>query len=195
MDPAIEILRGLHRGVRFLFENSIRNVVSDEQMKERIDGRGNSILWLIWHLARTEDAVVQTLIKGEPQILLGNGWQERLGVDVTNIGTGLGDDEVAELTKQLSFEAADAYWQATAKASYEWLKTIGPADLDVVPDLQARLEGVPPILAGSGNDALMSFWTGRSVNFLFSGPVISHGYIHLGQMQEIGGRLGRVGWF
>lgn len=195
MDPAIDILRGLHRGVRFMFENSIRNIFTPEQLKERIDGRGNSIAWLMWHLARTEDVVVQTLIRGVPQIFTDGDWSERLGVDATHIGTGLGDDEVGEFSKAINIEAADEYWQTVARASFAWLKSITPADLEAVPGIEQRLESVPPILAGGASQGVIGFWNGRTTGFLFSGPVISHGYIHIGQMQEIGGRLGRVGWF
>lgn len=177
-----------------MFENSIQSVFTPEQMKERIDDRGNSIAWLIWHTARTEDLVVQTLIKGEPQILMNGDWSDRLGIDASHIGTGLGEEEVGEFSKSINVEAADEYWKRTAKASFEWLKSISPEQLDEVIDVEKRLEGVPDVVVG-GNTALTQFWSNRTAAFLFQGPVISHGYIHIGQMQEIGGRLGRTGWF
>lgn len=178
-----------------MFEQSIRSVFTPEQMKERIDERGNSIAWLMWHTARTEDLVTQSLIQGKPQVFIADGWGPRLGIDESLNGTGLGDEEVAEATKSLNVEAVDEYWQATAKASFAWLKSITPEDLDVVPDLDARIADTPPVLRGEGNQAIWEFWRGRNVAFLFNGPIVSHGYIHVGQMQEIGGRLGRVGWF
>jgi hypothetical protein len=190
----IEALRGLHRGVRFMFENSIQSVFTPEQMKERIDDRGNSIAWLIWHAARTEDLVVQTLIKGEPQLLLDGDWSSRVGIDVSHIGTGLAEEEVGEFSKAINVQAADEYWKTVAKASFEWLKSISPEQLDEVIDVEKRLEDVPDVVVG-GNTALTQFWSNRTAAFLFQGPVISHGYIHIGQMQEIGGRLGRTGWF
>lgn len=186
----------MHRGVRFLFENSIMNVFTPEQLKERIDDNGNSIAWLMWHLARSEDMVVNLMIRGEPQMLFEGDWNERLGIDADHIGTGLQDDEVGELTKEMNVEAVDEYWKALTKTSFAWLKSIENSDvLDEVPDIDERLRSAPPIVAGGANDAALQFWKGRSSGDLFTGIVIGHGYIHVGQMQEIGGRLGKRGWF
>lgn len=178
-----------------MYENSIRNVVGYEQMKERLGDRGNSIAWLLWHLARTEDVVVQVLIQGGSQVLQEGDWPERLGVDATHIGTGLGDDEVGDFTKALNVEAVDEYWQSVAKASYQWLKSVRAEELEMVPELNERLVGAPNVLGGASNEAIIAFWNGQSARQLFQGVVISHGFIHIGQMQEIGGRLGKVGWF
>lgn len=192
---SIEVLRGLHRGIRFMFENSIRSVFTPEQLKERPDDRGNSIAWLIWHVARTEDMIVNSIIKGTPQVLIEGNWGDRLGIDATHIGTGLGEGEVAEFTKELNVDAADEYWNEVSKASYRWIKSIAAEDLDLIPALDERLSAIPPILAGSDNQGPIQFWSGRNAGFLFGGVVVGHGYIHIGQMQEIGGRIGKRGWF
>ena len=176
-----------------MFEQSIQSVFTPEEMKERIDGRGNSIAWLMWHTARTEDLAVQTLIKGEDQLLFQSDWSERLGIDVSHIGTGLPEEELGEFSKSINVEAADEYWKTVAKNSFEWLKSTTPEQLDEKVDVEKRLEGVPDVIV-AGNTALTQFWNNRTTAFLFQGPVISHGYIHVGQMQEIGGRLGKTGW-
>lgn len=190
-----ETLRQLHRGVRYLFENSVRSVLSWDRMKERVDDRGNSVAWLMWHMARSEDVVVASLIQQVPQLLLTDDWGPKIGLDAEHIGTGHGDDEVADFTTHMDVEAVDAYWQAVAKSSFAWLKSTTEQDLDVVPDLNERLNAIPPIIAGGGNDMAASFWSGISVGQLFSRVVVSHGYVHVGQMQEIAGRLGVKGWF
>lgn len=190
MDEVIEVFRGMHRGVRFMFDQSIKNVLSYEEMKQRSDDKGNSIAWLMWHLARIEDQTVHTFIQGKPQILVSGGWQERIEIEGAATGLGFGDEEVAEVTRAMNVEAVDDYWKAAQKASYEWLRSISREDLEFVPDLDARrAESEAPNEPGNWD-----LWRGRTAGFIFSGTVISHGYIHIGQMQEIGGRLGRVGW-
>lgn len=186
MNDVIEIYRGMHRGVRFMFDSSIKNVFSYEDMKQRVDGKGNSIAWLMWHLARIEDRTTNDFIQRQPQILATEDWTSRIGIDGSATGLGFADDEVAEFTKAMNVEAVDEYWSAVQKSTYRWLKSIAPEDLDVVPDLDAHI--------GSSEPGNWEMWRGRNAGFLFSGTVITHGYIHIGQMQEIGGRLGRVGW-
>ncbi|MCA1840101.1 MAG: DinB family protein [Actinobacteria bacterium] len=192
---AKETLRQMHRGVRYMFENSIKSVFSYEQMKDRVDDKGNSIAWLMWHMARTEDVVVSSLVQDIPQVLISGDWLPKLGIEEEHIGTGLGDDDVAEFTKKMNVEAVDDYWSAVAKASFHWLKGTEEADLDVVPDFGPRLAAIPPIIAGGANEMAATVWEGRTAGQLFMSVVIGHGYIHIGQMQEIGGRLGTVGWF
>jgi hypothetical protein len=178
-----------------MFDSSVKSVLSYEQMKDRVDDKGNSIAWLMWHMARTEDVIVNSLIKGTQQVVLAGDWMTRLGIDAHHIGTGLGDDEVGEFTKKMNVDAVDEYWNAVQKATFAWIKTVTEEELDAVPDMDERLKSIPPIIVGDENQMAGTFWSGRTVGQLFTGVVIGHGYIHIGQMQEIGGRLGKIGWF
>lgn len=184
----IRWIRGQHRGVRRVFENNIHSALSADQMRERPDGVGNSVVWLMWHMARTEDAIVNAVICERDQILLTDGWTERLGVESTLIGTGLGEEEVEDISKRIDVDSVNEYWKTVADESSEWLKTMDEETLERIPEW--RLEEAPPIIAGVENAAAASFWSGRTVGFLFGGTVISHGYIHIGEMQSIVGRLG-----
>ena len=186
-------VKGQHAGVRYIFEASVRGSLLPAQLLERLGGKGNSIAWLMWHSARSEDVIVNSIIRGEPQVLT-QGWQDKAGLDMTHIGTGLSDDEVAEFGKRADPTVIDDYWGAVALQTSTWLASIDPSALDVTPDMDERLKGVPPILAGGGTGA-MDFWRGRSSGFLLSSPVISHQYMHVGEMQYIRGALGSSGWF
>jgi len=51
--------------------------LSEEQMRAR-PGKGlNSILWLLWHTARTEDAAVNLVVHAGTQVL-DEGWARRM---------------------------------------------------------------------------------------------------------------------
>jgi hypothetical protein len=188
-------IKGQHKGVRFFYETAVRNVLSAEQMKERPGGVGNSVAWLVWHVARSEDMIVNAIIREQPQILLEDAWQEKLGIDATHIGTGLGDDEVGNFTDKLDPIAADDYWRTVAESTYEWLRTLEASDLDRIPDFDKVLKAIPSVLASGDSQGAIDFWNGRSVAYLLGGVVINHGYIHVGEMQAITGRLGEQGWF
>lgn len=191
----IPYIKGQHKGIRFFYETAVRNVLSAEQMKERPGGVGNSIAWLIWHVARTEDMIVNSIIRGRPQILIEESWDQKLGIDATHIGTGLGDEEVAEFTAKLDPVAADDYWRTVAESTYEWLRTLEASDLDVIPDFETALSTIPPVLASGDSQGAVEFWKGRSVAFLLGGVVLNHSYIHVGEMQAITGRIAQSGWF
>src|SRR5215211_4308646 len=61
----------------------------------------NSLAWIVWHLAREEDWVVQTLLRGAEQVLTRDGWAAKLGIARRDIGTGMTDAEVVELSARI----------------------------------------------------------------------------------------------
>src|SRR5919206_4677208 len=53
--------------------------VSDAQMRVRPREDLNSLAWLMWHIARAEDIMVNRLIAGRSQVF-DEAWAKRLGV-------------------------------------------------------------------------------------------------------------------
>src|SRR5262247_3487764 len=94
---------GLTFGVQRVFDDP-----TDDQMRIR-PGKGlNSLVWLLWHMARTEDAAVNPVVAGRDQVL-DDGWIRRMNVPWRNIGTGMTEDEVAEMTARADVAAVRAY--------------------------------------------------------------------------------------
>lgn len=89
-------------------------------------------------------------------------------------------------------DGLEGYWKAVRTATAGWVKTVSLADLDAVPDVDARLAAIPPIVPDHAR-FVHDFWRGRSVGFLLRYPATAHGYIHLGEMRAIGGLLGVPG--
>lgn len=178
-----------HRDLRTMFERTILQPTSRALLTARPGETGNSIAWLMWHLARVEDVVINTVVRARPQVLLTEGWAKRMGVDDARLGTAFRDDEVTAFGRTADPQAVDAYWQAVRGATTAWLKDVALPELDLVPDFDARIATVPAILPKEG-EWLLDFWRGRKAGWFLRFPVIDHGFLHLGQMQEIRGRLG-----
>jgi hypothetical protein len=68
----------------------------------------NSIAWLLWHMTRFEDVVVNTVLREAPQVLDHGGWAERMGIEAPLLGTGSGDDEVASFSARVDPSAVRA---------------------------------------------------------------------------------------
>ena len=62
--------------------------LSDEQMRVRPREDLNSLAWIVWHIARTEDVFVNLMLAGRPQVL-DDAWGRRLRVGRRDIGTGM----------------------------------------------------------------------------------------------------------
>src|SRR5687767_10501000 len=91
-------IKAQHKGVIWSFENMVGKLTND-QLLERPGGVGNSIGWLMWHMARTEDVIVNTGIRGADQVLISQGWAEKLGISDQRIGTGFGDAELGDFAR------------------------------------------------------------------------------------------------
>src|SRR5260370_40541403 len=71
--------------------------VSDDQMRVRPREDLNSLAWLIWHIARAEDIMVNTVLSGRPQVF-DDKWLGRLGIPPRHFRLGMTDPEGHSLT-------------------------------------------------------------------------------------------------
>ena len=81
--------------------------LTDNEMRLR-PGKGmNSLTWLLWHMARTEDVSVNRVVTDSRQVF-DESWARQHGISRPDIGTGMTDEEVAELTERIDVVAARA---------------------------------------------------------------------------------------
>ena len=64
----------------------------------------NSLAWLMWHIARAEDIMVNQVLNGRSQIFE-DGWAKRLGITRRDFGIRMTSAEVTELTRQIDVGA------------------------------------------------------------------------------------------
>jgi uncharacterized damage-inducible protein DinB len=132
----------LHHGrLHMQVERDFLRGLSDEQIRFRPDGL-NSIAWLVWHMARCEDAL-NLLLVGRPQVLDEEHWLPRLHLSIRDVGTEMADDEVSDLSARINLTALRDYYAAVGRRTVEVVQSLRPEALDELPDLQRlRAEGV-----------------------------------------------------
>jgi DinB superfamily len=74
--------------------------LTEDQMRLRPHPHLNSIAWLLWHMARSEDMGVNRLIANGPDVLTRDGWASRLDLLRRDMGTRMTDDEVVEFSPE-----------------------------------------------------------------------------------------------
>jgi hypothetical protein len=97
--------------------------LSDAQLRHCPEGRHNSIAWLLWHMARCEDVMVNTILRGVTEVL-DEGWLPRLCVSTRHIGT---DDTMADVetfSQEVDVQALRAYRLAVAQSTHTWFATV-----------------------------------------------------------------------
>lgn len=131
MNEADLLLEGYHR-IREIVHSALDGL-TEQQLATRLDGRSNSIAWLVWHLARVQDDHVAEAA-GLEQVWLARGWQERFGLpfEPGATGYGHGPDEVAAV--RASAELLAGYYDAVHEQTASYLRGLAGADLDRVVD-------------------------------------------------------------
>lgn len=102
--------------------------------RPEVDGRaGNSIGWLLWHIARMQDVQIAH-VAGTAQVQ-DDGWTERLAVPYPPqaMGYGMSDADVAAFTVS-GADALTAYYDAVHARTVELLDTLSDTDLARVVD-------------------------------------------------------------
>lgn len=158
--------------------DEMRRGVSDltpEEWNHTIKGRGNSIAFLVWHCARTEDNILRFILQGRQTIWAEGNWHERLHLPPRVQGTGMATEEARAFHlahPALFLQYANEVWQ-----EYE-LYLAGITDGGAA--LSQRTVTVKPL--------------GEMPAILAIGQVcISHCFIHLGEISLLRGTLGKRG--
>src|SRR5262249_31533765 len=92
----------------------------------------NSIAWLVWHMARAEDAGVNRIGAEQPQVLDEQNWLGRLGIERRDAGRGMASAEVDALSERIDVEALRAYWRAVTARTRQVVGGLAPEDLDTL---------------------------------------------------------------
>jgi hypothetical protein len=158
--------------------------VSDEQMRLRPREDLNSLAWLMWHIARTEDLMVNVIIAGRDQVL-DDAWRKRLNVSRPDIGTGMTSAEVTELTRAVDVGALREYRDAVGRRTREIVGQFTDADWagqTAAADVQraAALGGF-----GVRTELLTKAFTGRPRSAVLSGIALLHPAGHMGEASTV----------
>jgi hypothetical protein len=177
----------LHR----LLIDDLLNGLSDAQLRGRPTPGVNTIAWLLWHMARIEDVGVNRFVVDGTQVL-DDGWAERLAVPRRDVGTGMNDGEVDELSARIDLRALRGYWEAVTERTLGVVEAVRGSNLEsLVPaervEHVAKAEGA----VAAGAEWLTKFWAGgRSRGWILSQLPFLHVYGHSFEARVVKGLWG-----
>jgi hypothetical protein len=144
----------------------------------------NSIAWLLWHIARAEDIMVnQVLAGGRP--VLDEGWTPRLGIGRPDFGIGMTSAEVSDLTRQIDLGALRAYRDAVGLRTRDVVSGFTAHDWEgtVTADRVERAAAAGAF--GVRTDTLAKMLPGRSRALVLSNIALFHAAGHMGEANTV----------
>ncbi len=176
-----------HASLAERFDHAIVRNVAPDHWRERADGGGSSIAWLLLHTALHEDLGVNTAVRGRPPRRA--TWQGDLGLGAFPAHAGLGEVEDAAVTGAVDIDAVTAFAAAVHADVHQWLEAVDTALLDDTPPAGERIEA----LGGVTEDSvpwLHAMWRGKPAGWFVRWEAIGHRQNHIGEMISVRGRLG-----
>jgi hypothetical protein len=162
--------------------------MSDAEMRARPGPGLNSLVWLLWHMARVEDVAVNLVIAQGSQVL-DDDWARRMNAPWRTFGTGMSDGDVSDFTARADIEAVRAYRSAVARQTRQvvhalrpeaWEEIIGPTDT-------ARAAAAGAFTANPfwAEGAGYKPWQGVSRAGQLAGSALRHNAVHIGEAVTI----------
>ena len=143
--------------------------LSADQVNWLPPGKTVSIGFNAWHILRTQDNIVNFVLQDrKPPVWIASGFADRMGLPKVDQGTGMGLEEARALT----FDGAvlREYGEQVKAATLDFIKSV---PLDTLEQVQA----IRPL-------GEMPRWR------VLRQVVMTHGFMHLGEINAYKGELG-----
>jgi len=154
--------------------------LNEEQLRITPKQGQNSIAWLLWHMARTEDVNINAIMAGRPQLLGEGDWPARLGVSPDDIGAGMRDDAVSDFSERVDIGALRAYRAAVGGRTREIVASMSATELEEPVDPANLERALAQGVLGENTGWIPDFWRDRRKAWCLS-LVNGHNYLHLGE--------------
>jgi hypothetical protein len=164
--------------------------VSEAKLRGRPHPGVNTIAWLLWHSARIEDVAANRFLADRPQVL--EEWLERLGTTRRDVGTGMSDAEVDELSARIDLAALRGYWDAVTARTLEVVDTLRGSDLEaMVEGERVKRVVLAEGIVAPGAEWLTEFWAGgRSRAWVLAQMALLHPFGHYYEARVAAGLWG-----
>jgi hypothetical protein len=145
----------------------------------------HSIVWCFWHMTRCEDITMNMLIAGTSQLLMNDGWFERMRILSRDTGNSMNTAEIADFSARIDIPALRAYRLGVGHRTTEIVRTLQPGEFKIQTD-PVRFQKV--LAEGAvipSQHWLIDYWGGLTAAGLLLMPSTRHNLIHLNEASKI----------
>ena len=158
--------------------------LTDDQMRVRPREDLNSIAWLMWHIARAEDIIVNPVIAGRAEVY-DQAWARRINSGRPDFGIGMTSAEVTALTKQIDVAALREYRDAVGLRTREVISAFGDSDWDGDTTTAALEKAAAGGGFGARAEQMVKAFSGRPRAAILNGIALFHPSGHMGEANTV----------
>jgi DinB superfamily len=167
--------------------------LSDDQMRRRPGAGLNSIVWLLWHMARTEDVAVNLVVAARAQVF-DDAWARAMRIPRRDMGTGMTSDEVAELSECADVAAVRRYRSAVGVRTREVVQSLRPEAWDEILSVADTTRAASAGAFGPNDGWIEGVghrpWQGHTRAHQLGQTAIRHNTAHIGEGVTVRGLPG-----
>jgi hypothetical protein len=173
------------------FVDGLFKDLGDEDARRR-PGAVNSVVWLVWHLTRVQDAAVSRFVGERPQVLDEGRWNEQMRLARRDVGSGMTGEDVDALSGAVDVASLRAYHRAVAARTKEIATSLPAAAwTEIVPAERVRRAVAADALLIDAGRWVEEFWArGLSKGWYLLQVGVLHPYGHCFDGQVTRGLLG-----
>lgn len=171
------------------FEHEILAGLDDVALRLVPPKQEHSLAWLLWHTARCEDVTMNLLVAGTAQVLLADGWLERVGGGIRHTGNAMSNAAVTAFSLAVDLVALRAYRQAVGRRTRQIISGLQPADIPrKVDPLRMRQVDEQGAVLPEAHE-ISDYWASRTIAGLLLMPATRHNFVHLNEALRLRPRL------
>jgi hypothetical protein len=140
-----ELLLRQCASVNTLF-HAVADDLSNEEWTTRILPDTNLPGFDLWHVARTQDWALHTLVLGVPEVISDPQWAGKEALTTPGIGVGMTRQEADRLAHEVTKADVSLYANTVHARLLAWLSTIDELVLDGTPNILAHYQAHPEYL-------------------------------------------------
>ena len=173
------------------FVDELFKGVTDAQARQQPHG-ANSIVWLVWHATRVEDAAVNRFVVDGRQVLDEGDWNRRKAIARRDVGPGMTAEDVKTLSARIDVPALRTYEAAVAERTKSVAASLPSVSWDeIVPPARIRDVVAKDGLLVDAGRWVEEFWaTGRPRGWYLLQVGLLHPYGHFFDAMVTRGLLG-----
>jgi len=180
---AITYLQKQLANINAIFHGLADDLTDQEWVARPAPGQ-NMIGYTVWHIPRTQDAHVQTWIRGTPEVVHRDRWPHWRQLKRHGNGVGISLAEADEIAHSVQRAEVMEYADAVHQEISAWLKELNESDLDQLPNIPQHLSRHPEYQTPGFVEEASGLFDQPIWSQLMR-PCIGHIHRHLGELEVV----------